>query len=167
MRYANDMTVATSRPTGSRPTGTRTTGASDAPLPLAGDLRIAVMRLARRLRAERAEVGLTLTQLSALAALERHGPTTPGNLAAIERVRPPSMTRVLNGLVDQGLVSRTAHPTDGRQVVVEVTDEARARLREDRRRREAWLAKRLSTLDAEKRRALRTVVPILEELVSE
>ncbi|MFL6288101.1 MAG: MarR family winged helix-turn-helix transcriptional regulator, partial [Actinomycetes bacterium] len=140
---------------------------SDAPLPLAGDLRIAVMRLARRLRAERAEVGLTLTQLSALAALERHGPTTPGHLADIERVRPPSMTRVLNGLVEQGLVSRAAHPTDGRQVVVEVTDEARARLREDRRRREAWLARKLSTLGPADRRALRAVVPILEELVSE
>lgn len=136
-------------------------------LPLAGDLRIAVMRFARRLRAERAEVGLTLTQLSALAALERHGPTTPGNLAAIERVRPPSMTRVLNGLVDQGLVSRRAHPTDGRQVIVEITSEAQARLREDRRRREAWLARRLATLDVEQRRALRAVVPILEELVSE
>lgn len=139
----------------------------DGALPLAGDLRIAVMRLARRLRAERAEVGLTLTQLSALAALERHGPTTPGHLAAIERVRPPSMTRVLNGLVDQELVSRTAHPTDGRQVLVNVTDEARERLREDRRRREAWLAQRLATLDPDKRRALRAVVPILEELVTE
>jgi DNA-binding MarR family transcriptional regulator len=125
------------------------------------------MRLARRLRIERAEVGLTLTQLSALAALERHGPTTPGNLAAIERVRPPSMTRVLNGLVEQGLVERTAHPTDGRQVLVAVTDEARARLRADRRRREAWLAQRLATLTAEERRALRAVVPILEELVTE
>jgi DNA-binding MarR family transcriptional regulator len=128
---------------------------------------MAVMRLARRLRAERAEVGLTLTQLSALAALERHGPTTPGHLAAIERVRPPSMTRVLNGLADEGLVSRSAHPTDGRQVVVEVTDAARERLREDRRRREAWLATRLAALTPDERRALRAVVPILEELVNE
>ena len=125
------------------------------------------MRLARRLRAERAEVGLTLTQLSALAALERHGPTTPGHLAAIERVRPPSMTRVLNGLADEGLVSRSAHPTDGRQVVVEVTDAARERLREDRRRREAWLATRLAALTPDERRALRAVVPILEDLVNE
>ena len=159
MSYANEMPVATDTPAGP--------ARAEAALPLAGDLRIAVMRLARRLRAERAEVGLTLTQLSALAALERHGPTTPGHLAAVERVRPPSMTRVLNGLVDQGLVSRSAHPTDGRQVLVAVTDEARARLREDRRRREAWLAQRLATLDPEQRRALRAVVPILEELVTE
>lgn len=157
MRYANEMSAASTL---------SPTSPSGVP-PLAGDLRIAVMRLARRLRAERAEVGLTLTQLSALAALERHGPTTPGNLAAIERVRPPSMTRVLNGLVDQGLVSRRPHPTDGRQVIVEITAEAQTRLREDRRRREAWLARRLATLDVEQRRALRAVVPILEELVSE
>ena len=166
MSYANDMiTTAASADTaqGQSAKGSR----GDAALPLAGDLRIAVMRLSRRLRAERAEVGLTLTQLSALASLERCGPTNPGHLASIERVQPPSMTRVLNGLVDQGLVARTAHPTDGRQVVVEVTEEARVRLRADRRRREAWLAKRLAVLNADERRALRAVVPILEELVSE
>jgi DNA-binding MarR family transcriptional regulator len=136
-------------------------------LSLAGDLRISVMRLSRRLRAEQADIGLTLTQLSALAALERHGPTTPGQLAAIERVRPPSMTRVLNGLAEQGLVARTAHPTDGRQVLVEVTDAARQRLRADRRRREEWLARRIATLSADDRRALQNAIPIIEELVSE
>jgi DNA-binding MarR family transcriptional regulator len=136
-------------------------------LPLAGDLRIAVMRLSRRLRAEQADLDLTLTQLSALASLERHGPTTPGRLASIERVRPPSMTRVLNGLADQGLVARTAHPTDGRQVLVEVTDAARQRLRADRRRREEWLAQRIATLGPDDRRSLQEVVPILEKLVSE
>lgn len=134
---------------------------------LAGDMRIAVMRLARRLRHERADVDLTLTQLSALAALERCGPTTPGHLAALERVRPPSMTRVLAGLHDRGLIQRSPHPTDGRQVLVATTDEARALLRADRRRREAWLAQRLATLDPEQRRALRDVVPILQALVSE
>lgn len=149
MSYAKDM-----------PTATRS-------LSLAGDLRISVMRLSRRLRAEQADIGLTLTQLSALASLERHGPTTPGHLASIERVRPPSMTRVLNGLADQGLVARTAHPTDGRQVVVEVTDAARRRLRADRRRREEWLAQRIATLSADERRVLQSAIPILEELVSE
>ncbi|HUV48749.1 MAG: MarR family transcriptional regulator [Actinomycetes bacterium] len=134
---------------------------------LAGDLRIAVMRLARRLRNERADVDLTLTQLSALAALERCGPTTPGHLASVERVRPPSMTRVLGGLHDRGLIERTAHPTDGRQVLVAATDDARVLLRADRRRREAWLAQQLATLDPEECRALREVLPILETLVSE
>lgn len=138
-----------------------------APTPLAGDLRIAVMRLARRLRHERVDLDLTMTQLSALAALERCGPTTPGHLAAVERVQPPSMTRVLGGLVDRGLVLRAPHPTDGRQVLVEVTPEATAMLKADRRRREAWLAQRLAMLDDDQRRALEAALPVLEELVRE
>ncbi|MEO8105819.1 MAG: MarR family transcriptional regulator [Actinomycetes bacterium] len=125
------------------------------------------MRLARRLRNERADVDLTLTQLSALAALERCGPTTPGHLATVERVRPPSMTRVLAGLHDRGLIERTAHPTDGRQVLVAATDHARVLLRADRQRREAWLAQRLATLEPDQRRALRDVLPLLEVMVSE
>ncbi|MEO8329684.1 MAG: MarR family transcriptional regulator, partial [Candidatus Nanopelagicales bacterium] len=62
---------------------------------LASELRIAVMRLSRRLRAERVDLDLTITQLAALASLDRHGPMTPGMLASIERIRPPSMTRIL------------------------------------------------------------------------
>lgn len=161
MRYANDMPIATAK------TSATDSSSGEGALPLAGDLRIAVMRLARRLRHEREDVDLTLTQLSALAALECCGPTTPGHLAAVERVRPPSMTRVLAGLNDRGLIARTAHPSDGRQVLVAVTDDARVMLRADRERREAWLAQRLATLDADQRRALRDVVPILESLVSE
>ena len=147
MSYANDMTL--------------TDGI------LASDLRIAVMRLARRLRAERVDLDLTITQLAALASLERHGPTTPGVLASIERIRPPSMTRILAGLETRGLVVRTPHATDGRQVLVEVTDEAKAMLRADRRRREAWLSQRLATLSPGDRDALRAVAPILERLVAE
>ncbi|HVQ88806.1 MAG TPA: MarR family transcriptional regulator [Actinomycetes bacterium] len=134
---------------------------------LASDLRIAVMRLARRLRAERADLDLTITQLAALASLERHGPTTPGQLASIERVRPPSMTRILAGLEARGLVSRAPHATDGRQVVVDVTNEAKSMLRADRRRREAWLSQRLATLSAGDLDALRSVVPVIEQLVAE
>lgn len=158
MSYANEM---------STPAIAVERAPARAASPLAGDLRIAVMRLARRLRRERADFDLSLTQMSALASLERSGPTTPGHLAALERVRPPSMTRVLATLVERGLVLRTPHPTDGRQVMVAVTDEAVEMLRADRRRREAWLAQRLAALDADKRRALRDVIPILEELVSE
>ena len=125
------------------------------------------MRLARRLRSERADFDLSLTQMSALASLERHGPTTPSHLASVERVKPPSMTRILAGLGERGLVLRSPHPTDGRQVLVEVTPEARDLLDADRRRREAWLAQRLGALDPARRRALRDVIPILEELVAE
>jgi DNA-binding MarR family transcriptional regulator len=152
------MAVSAARPE----TAHRETGS-----PLAGDLRIAVMRLARRLRNERADVDLTLTQLSALAALDRCGPTTPGHLASVERVQPPSMTRVLAGLHDRGLIERTPHPTDGRQVLVSATEEAKILLQADRRRREAWLAQRLATLDAAERRAVRDVLPILQSLAAE
>ena len=102
---------------------------------LASALRLAVMRLARRMRAERPQSALTLTQLAALATLERHGPLTPRELAAAERVTPPSMTRVVTALEAAGLATRTDHPSDGRQVLLDATDEGRALLREDRRRR--------------------------------
>ena len=131
---------------------------------LASVLRISVMRLARRLRAERSESDLTLTQLSALSTLERHGPSSPGALAAHEKVQPPSMTRVLAVLEDLGLVVRTPHPTDGRQVLVAATDAAAAILREDRRRREAWLVDHLAELSGDERALLRRVAPILDRL---
>jgi DNA-binding MarR family transcriptional regulator len=147
MSYAYDMT--------------RTTGVDTE---LASVLRLSVMRLARRLRHERAETSLTLTQLSALAAIDRHGAMTPGVLAAHERVQPPSMTRVLAVLEERALVTRTPHPTDGRQSIVSATDAARALLREDRRRREAWLVGRLAELSEADRAALRAVAPILDRL---
>jgi DNA-binding MarR family transcriptional regulator len=131
---------------------------------LASRLRLAVMRLARRMRAERAETSLSLTQLAALATLERHGPLTPGELAAQERVQPPSMTRVVASLHDAGLVSRRPHPTDGRQVLLEVAPSAVALLREDRRRREAWLARRLRELDDDDREVLRRAADVLDRL---
>ena len=85
-----------------------------------------VMRLARRLRLERSGNDLTLTQLSALGTLHRLGPHTIGELAAAENVKPPSMTRTVNCLEELGLVSREAHETDGRQVVVALTAKAEA-----------------------------------------
>jgi DNA-binding MarR family transcriptional regulator len=88
-------------------------------------------------------------------------------LASYERIRPPSMTRIISGLEDRGLVVRRPHETDGRQVLVEVTPAARDLLKADRRRREAWLSQRLATLDPDDRSALRAVSPILEKLVAE
>src|SRR4051794_33942565 len=113
---------------------------------LSSALRISVMRLARRLRHQRSESGLTLTQLSVLATLDRHGPMTLGELADTEKVQPPSMTRVIARLEAGALVVRAPHPSDGRQVLVALSDAARAVLREDRRRREAWLVDHLSEL---------------------
>src|SRR6202451_3940601 len=112
---------------------------------LASALRISVSRLARRLRAERLakglEPGLSDTQLAALAALERHGAMTPGELAEHEKVQPPSMTRVVAVLEERGLVRRAAHPTDRRQVILTVTQQGRDLVQLVRRRREAWLGR--------------------------
>ena len=131
---------------------------------LSSALRISVMRLARRLRQERAESGLGLTHLAALATLDRMGPLTPGELAAEERVQPPSMTRVLVRLEKLGLVVRTGHPTDGRQVLVTLTDQARDVLRADRRRREAWLVDHMAGLTTDELAALAAAAPVLDRL---
>ena len=133
---------------------------------LASELRMGVMRLARRLRQERTDSDLTLTQLSALGTLNRQGPCTPGELAALERVQPPSMTRVLTHLEERGLVSRTAHPTDRRQALVELTGAARDLMAADRRRREAWLVAHLSDLEPDERELLRSAVHVLERLAA-
>ncbi len=138
--------------------------ASDASL--ASALRLAVMRLARRMRAERADTSLTLSQLAALATLERHGPMTPRDLAAAERVQPPSLTRLAASLEEQGLLTRTPHPSDGRQVLLAVTADGVALLREDRRRRDAWLARQLAGLDPEDRAVLRSAAAVLDRLAS-
>jgi DNA-binding MarR family transcriptional regulator len=131
---------------------------------LAHDLRLATMRLARRLRQQRADHGLPLGQLSALATLDRCGPLTPGALAQHEQIRPPSMTKVLAQLSEGGYVDRTPDPSDGRQQVVSLTDRARTLLLEDRRRREEWLAAHLIALAPEQRAALRAALPVLEVL---
>jgi DNA-binding MarR family transcriptional regulator len=131
---------------------------------LAHDLRLATMRLARRLRQQRADHGLPLGQLSVLATLDRCGPLTPGVLAQHEQVRPPSMTKVLANLSEGGYVDRTPDPTDGRQQLVSLTDRARTLLYEDRRRRDEWLAEHLLGLDREQRTALRAALPVLEVL---
>ena len=136
---------------------------------LATTLRISVSRLARRLRVERtvpglAEPDLSETQLAALAALDRHGSMTPGELAAHEKVQPPSMTRVISALVEAQLVRREPHLSDRRQVVLTVTDAGRDLVNKARRRRDVWLAKRLKELTPAERATLRAAAPILEKL---
>jgi DNA-binding MarR family transcriptional regulator len=133
---------------------------------LASSLRLAVMRLARRMRAERADTSLTLSQLAALATLDRLGPLTPGELAGHEKVQPPSMTRLVASLEAAGLVARTAHPSDGRQVLLAVSPPGRSLLEEDRRRRDAWLAQRLRALDRDDRAVLHKAAAILDRLGS-
>ena len=131
---------------------------------LASELRTSVMRLARRLRRMRAHTTLSLGQLAALGTLDRHGPMTPGELAAHERVQPPSMTRIVNALETTGYVTRTPHPKDGRQVVIALTAEGGRLLKEDRRQREAWLAQRLRELSPEERDLLHQAAAVLDKL---
>jgi DNA-binding MarR family transcriptional regulator len=135
---------------------------------LATALRISVSRLARRLRVERMakgiEPGLSDTQLAALAALERHGAMTPGELADHEKVQPPSMTRVIAVLEERGLVMRAPHPSDRRQVVLTATEQGNTVVQQARRLRDVWLAKRLRELSPQERAVLRQAAPILEKL---
>jgi DNA-binding MarR family transcriptional regulator len=133
---------------------------------LASALRPAIMRLARRMRSEREDADLTLTQLSALGTLRRHGSMSPGELAAHEKVKAPSMTRVLAALEDRGLVERAPHPTDGRQVVMSLSVQGEAMLAEDRRRRDVWLARRLEELTAQEREVLAAATVLLDRLAT-
>ena len=133
---------------------------------LASTMRVSVMRLSRRLRSERADHGLTLTQVATLATLDRHGSLTPRDLAAHENVQPPSMTRILAGLEERGLIARTPHVSDGRQHLVSLTKPAAELLREDRRRRDAWLAQRLNALTPDERRVLREASVILDRVTT-
>jgi DNA-binding MarR family transcriptional regulator len=133
---------------------------------LAHDLRLAVMRFSRRLRSQRVDTSVTLTHLAALSTLKRHGPMSPGELAAHERVQPPSMTRVVVALEGMGLVTRTPHPTDGRQVVIDLTPAAEELLADEARAREAWLSSRLQQLSREEREVLREAAVIIDKLAS-
>jgi DNA-binding MarR family transcriptional regulator len=143
-------------------TATRTTIAE-----LASHLRPALLRLTRLVRNQRVDMSVTLTQLSAMATLFKHGPISAGELAALERVQPPSMTKVLANLEERGLVRRDVHPTDRRQAVIAITPAGEALLDSERRSRDAWLTKRLGTLSAEERALIQRVIPILEKLAEQ
>jgi DNA-binding MarR family transcriptional regulator len=128
---------------------------------LAARLRLAVTRLARRLRQE-AEAGITPSMLSALSAAEGQGPVTMGDLCAAERVQPPTMTRIVAALVAAGLVVREADAEDGRVAWVSVTPEGRRLLERSRRRKEAFLARALRDLDPRDVATLEAAADVLE-----
>lgn len=130
---------------------------------LAEDLHISIARLSRRLRRQGGG-DLSATQFAALAAVDCNEAMTPRELADHEKVRPPSMTRVVAFLVDQDLLRRAPHPTDRRQVVLTATDKGRTLLTERRALRQAWLSQRLSELTPDARAVLGRAVPILERL---
>ena len=134
---------------------------------LASELRLSVARLSRRLRSERDPRNpLSVASLSALGILFREGECTVGALAAHERVQPPSMTRTVNCLVEDGYVVRRPNESDGRQVLVDITDQGREILLADRRRRDAWLTQRLRELSPAERALLREAAPLIQKLAT-
>jgi DNA-binding MarR family transcriptional regulator len=153
MSYANDMPTV------------EMTSRTDAGL--ASELRLSVMRLRRRLSNERhPDNPLSMGAMAVLGCLFRNGDLTVGELAACERIQPPSMTRIVNALEEGGYVTRRAHETDGRQVVVALSEQGRATLLADRDRRDAWLARRLRELTPDERAVLRRAAPLLERLAN-
>jgi DNA-binding MarR family transcriptional regulator len=130
---------------------------------IAGRLRISATRLARRLRQE-AQTGLSPSQLSALTAIDRHGPLTLGALADHERVAPPTITRVVAKLEEEDLVLRQRDPDDRRVTRAVITAKGRSLLSASRRRKTEWLTTRLADLDDDDRARLAQALDVLEEL---
>jgi DNA-binding MarR family transcriptional regulator len=137
------------------------------PAALAQALRPSVMRLARRLRQMRDDsVELNSNQLSAMAVLLNSSDLLMGELAAAEKMQPPSMTRIVNGLEARGYLARRPHPDDRRQCLVTLSDEGRKILLANRRRRDEWLAVRIAQLAPAEREVLREAIEILEKVNS-
>src|SRR4051794_36457003 len=134
---------------------------------LASDLSLAVVRLARQLRFRRPDSPVSLSQLSALATLAKEGPMTPGALAVRERVRPPSMTRVIASLAELGFVDRCAHPDDGRQILVSVSRSGTDLIEVERRASREWLQQRLAEFTPEERRTLVSAADLMTTIVDE
>ena len=133
---------------------------------LASRLRLAVTRLARRLRTQ-LPGELSPSQLATLATVERLGPITLGELSTAERVKPPTMTKIVACLEEQGLVSRTVDQTDRRVARVEATASGLAFLEDSRQQKDAYLAQRLRILSADDRRALEQAAAVLERILEE
>ena len=130
-------------------------------------LRDAITRVNRRLRQTRPVGDITIAQISALQSLDTAGALTPRELADLERVQPPTMTRIVARLEEKALVARTPHPTDGRQVILAPSPAGRAMLAEYRRVRDEWLAQRLAKLSADERDTVQRAAEILSRIVKD
>jgi DNA-binding MarR family transcriptional regulator len=132
---------------------------------LTSDLRMACMRISRRVRFE-STMDVAPHQFSILVRLE-DGPRTPKEIAEIEQVSAPSISRTVGTLVERGLVSRSDDPADGRQVILSLTSEGRRTIKETRRRRDQWLATRLEHLGDDERALLLEATALLERVAAE
>lgn len=137
---------------------------STSPAAVGENLRIALTRITRQLRAQRGEADLVEGHFGVLTTLHRHGAMTPGELADHENVRPPSMTRTVNALAEQGLVIKVEDPGDGRRVMVELTEAGGEEVRETRRRRDAWLTRQLRDLTPEERETLAAACELMSRI---
>ncbi len=129
-------------------------------------LRIAVNRLQRRLRQESLG-GLSPAQASALGSVGRHGSPTLGELAALEQVQPPTITRIVASLTDAGMVTRLADPNDRRSARVRITPAGERALEQMRTRKNAFLLRRLDDLTPEEQQRATDLVELLEQLLVE
>jgi DNA-binding MarR family transcriptional regulator len=133
---------------------------------LAHRLRPAIARLARRMRQE-AGGELSASQSAAMTTIDCHGPLTPSEVAARERIQRPTATRILARLEESGLISRTADPADRRSSLVSATPAGSALLVARRERRDAWMAAQLDSLPSEDLATLDRAAGILERLLEE
>jgi len=132
---------------------------------MATDLRLACMRISRRIRYESSH-DVAPHQFSVLCRLEE-APRTPGELAEIERVAKPSMTRTVGALVDRGLVLREDDPLDGRSVILSLSEDGRRSVKAIRRKRDAWMASRVARLTREEQDVLARATEILAKVAGE
>ena len=146
-------------------TGTETTSTQDL-TEQAARLRLAVNRMARRLRQE-ANTQLGPASIAALATIERSGPLTPSEVARIEGIQRPTATRILSRLTEAGLVSRTTDPSDGRSSIVQVTADGRKTLNRLRKRKTAYLARTMRALPDDDVATLTRAAEILEQVLEE
>lgn len=131
---------------------------------LAAHLRLSIMRLARRLRSQTV-AGLSPSLLSALVTIEHQGSLTLGELAAFERVKPPSVTRMVATLEAADLVDREVDPDDRRVTRLTITPKGRRTVQRSRTRKTAYLSRRLRDLGEDELAALRAALPVLERLL--
>ena len=133
----------------------------------ATDLRIAVNRLSRTLRGQKADSTVSDAQFSALARLHRDGAMTLADLSRQDGVTPPSMTKTIAALVERGLVTKGGHGDDRRKVLLGATPAGAAFVEETRRRRDGWLTPRLAALTPDERRVLAEATDIMRRLAQQ
>ncbi len=135
------------------------------PHQVGADLGLAALRLNRRLRVQRRDARVSLTQASALVTLYLGGPMTPGALASRERVQPPSMTRVIAALEQLGFIDREPHPSDRRQVIVSISLAGTEYVEADKSARDAWMDARMRELSADDVAVLARAVELVDRMV--